>query len=264
MSTADDIARRADALAAAHAAGAAFVPFSGADVLPDLDTAYAVQQVFVAHLQRARASRVAGYKVGLTSARMQALCGIDSPIAGVVLADRVHASGVSLRRADFGRLGIEFEIGVRMARDLPATAAPFSRAQVAAAIDGVCAAIEIVDDRGADYAALDMRSLVADNSWNAGVVLGAFHAAGRDLAALEGRVQCDGEVVDRGYGADVLGHPYASVEWLANHLAASGRGLRAGDIIATGSLVPTRFPAAPASFVFEVDGLGQVRLDIVD
>src|SRR6185295_17286939 len=100
------------------------------------------------------------------SAAMQNFCGIDHPIAGVVLARRVLRSGASVRRADYGRLGLEFEIAVRVTSDLPATGMPLTAEAIAPHIGGVCAAIEVVDDRSADYASLDVLSLVADNSWN--------------------------------------------------------------------------------------------------
>jgi 2-keto-4-pentenoate hydratase len=259
-----DIDRRAAWLESEHVDRKPFQAFAGADALADLDEAYAVQHAYVARLARRHGTRIAGYKVGLTSARMQAMCGIESPIAGVVLADRLHQSGARIRRADYGRLGIECEIGVRLGRDLPTQHAPFDFAAVAAAVDAVCPAIEIVDDRGADYRTLEMRSLVADNSWNAGVVLGAFRTAWPDLDGVIGTLALNGIEVDRGRGADVLGHPFASLRWLANHLALHGTGLRAGDIVATGSLVTTRFPTMPESYRFEVGGLGFVALDIVD
>src|SRR5690606_22353191 len=138
-----------------------------------------------------------------------------------------------------GRLGVEFEIGVRLGQDLPAVAAPFDFATVAGAVAAVCPAVEVVDDRAADYQGLDMLSLVADNSWNAGIVLGRFTDSWGDLSSLVGVVHCNGSEVDRGTGGDVLGHPFNALTWLANHLARAGAGLRAGDIVATGTLVPT-------------------------
>ena len=73
--------------------------------------------------------------------------------------------------------------------------------EVAAAVDAVCPAIEIVDDRNADYSGLDALSLIADNSWNAGIVLGEFVQSWPDLAAIEGVVSVDGVPADRGIGA---------------------------------------------------------------
>ena len=73
-----------------------------------ISDAYDIQDKFVVLLQ-SQHGRAVGYKVGLTSAAMQAFCGIDHPIAGVVLASRVHRSGAMVRRSDFRRLGLEFE-----------------------------------------------------------------------------------------------------------------------------------------------------------
>lgn len=258
------IRQRAAELIAGHATREPFTPFVGDAALPSLDAAYAVQRCYMAMLSAELDTPIAGYKIGLTSPRMQAMCGIDSPIAGRVLATRLLHDGVVLRRADYGRLGIEFEIAVRLRSDLPASAAPHDYARVAAAVAAVAPAVEVVDDRAADYQQLDMRSLVADNSWNAGVILGAWQNEWSDLAALAGIVERDGEELDRGHGRDVLGHPFHALTWLANHLADSGEGLRAGDVVATGSIVPTRFPAGPERYRYRVETLGEVRFAIVD
>ena len=238
-----------------HARGVRFHPFA----VPDIAAAYAVQEEYVRLLRTARRAGVAGYKVGLTSARMQAMCRIDSPIAGVVLDDGVQASGARLARANYGRLGLEFEIAVRMGRDLGRND---GGAEVAEAIEAVAPAIEVVDDRGCDYATLDVLSLVADNSWNAGIVLGDFRPLGPDLSAVEGVVSLDGVETDRGFGRDVLGHPFASVAWLAGRLAASGGGLKRGDVVMTGSIVTTKFPDRPCSYIFALDGLGAVAVTV--
>ena len=165
----------------------------------------------------------AGYKVGLTSAAMQAFCGIDHPIGGVVLAKRVHRSGATVRRSDFGRLGLEFEIAVRIKSDVPVNdRIPPTRS--GAHIGGVGAAIELVDDRSADYAKLDVLSLVADNSWNGGIVLSEFAKDWPDLESVMGRATKDGAAIGEGHGRDILGHPFNSVAWLATQLAPAASG----------------------------------------
>ena len=60
-----------------------------------------------------------------------------------------------------------------------------------------------------------MASLIADNAWNAGIVLGAWQSAWPDLASVEAVVQHDGVELDRGHGRDVLGHPIHALTWLA-------------------------------------------------
>ena len=60
----------------------------------------------------------------------------------------------------------------------------------------------------------------------------------------------------------MLGHPFVPLAWLANHLARTGVSLRAGDIVMTGSLVPTRFPTQAETYSFELIGLGSVELSV--
>jgi len=252
----------AQQLAREHASGQNFHSLAPEAGIGDLDAAYAVQRAFVGVMQAQSGAAPIGYKIGLTSKRMQAMCGIDQPIAGVVLANRRHASGVVLPSRNYGRIGLEFEIGVKLGRDLPARQAPFSMHAISDAVAAVCPAVEIVDDRHADYKKLEVISLVADNSWNGGIVLGEFRANWPDLVTIEGRVRLNGVEVDRGMGRDVLGHPFEPLTWLANHLARTGDGLRAGEVVLTGSLVTTRFPTETEAYAFELAGLGTVEVTV--
>ena len=251
-----------EALFEEHRNKSAFRPFAAAQGIVDVPSAYDYQSRYVGLLSKRRGVGCVGYKIGLTSARMQEMCGINSPIAGVVLADVVVESGATVSRAEYGRLGLEFEIAVRMARTPPALEVPHDSITVAACVDAVAPAIELVDDRNADYSSLDILSLVADNSWNAGVVLGQWVSAWPELDRVSGVVTNGGAVVDRGTGGEVLGHPFNSLAWLANHLAGRGETLRAGDIVMTGSLVRTRFAVAGDAYAFNMPGLGSVGITI--
>lgn len=254
--------RAAETLLAAHTANLQFSTLDAPDRPASVADAYDIQHKFVT-LLRAQLGDAVGYKVGLTSAAMQTFCGIDHPIAGVVLARRVLRSGAGVRRADYGRLGLEFEIAVRLKSDVPATGTPLTAAAIAPHIDGVCAAIEIVDDRSADYASLDVLSLVADNSWNAGIVLSEFSATWPDLESVAGRATKGGEAIGEGFGRDILGHPFNSIAWLATQLAARGARLRAGEVVMTGAVMKTVFPEADANYRFELGGLGAVEVRVL-
>ncbi len=252
--------RAGEWLVAEHRSGYRFTTLGPPAALASISDAYDIQDKYVALLCRENGGTV-GYKVGLTSAAMQAFCRIDHPIAGVVLAARVHRSGAAVQRADFGRLGLEFEIAVRIKSDVPA-ARSYTVEAIEAHIEGICAAIELVDDRAADYASLDVRSLVADNSWNAGIVLSEFTSSWPDLAALLGRATRDGNPIGEGYGRDILGHPFNSVAWLATHLASRGASLKAGEVVMTGSVMKTVFPEQDAHYRFELRGLGSVEVQV--
>jgi 2-oxo-3-hexenedioate decarboxylase/2-keto-4-pentenoate hydratase len=204
-----------------------------------------------------------GYKIGCTSQVMQRYLGIPHPCGGGVFAKGVHASGVSLRHGDYVRVGVECEIAVRLSRDLAPTGTAFTADTVAEAIDAYHPAIEIVDNRYADWRSIGAPTLVADDFFAAGCVLGkpVSRAAAPDLLAVTGTAFINGVEFGQGTGADVLGHPHAALAWLANHLAAGRKSLRAGQIVLTGSLVQTVWLNAGDKVVMEMSGLGSVAAE---
>lgn len=224
----------------------------------DMGFAYDVQDALVP-LLAGGTPRVAGYKIGLTTPRMQAMCGIDEPIVGVVLAQRLQTAPARVAAGAYVRLGVESEIALRIARPFPA--GEIAAEQALDYVDGVCAAFELVDDSGADYARLAAAPLVADNAWNAGLVLGPAQAPGGpgSLKGLKGVLRRDGEVVDEGTSSDVLGDPANALAWVVRHLARRGQALQAGQWVSTGSIVPTKFVAPGQTWRFEVEGLAPVE-----
>jgi 2-keto-4-pentenoate hydratase len=206
-----------------------------------------------------------GYKIGCTSAVMQRYLGIPHPCGGGVFSRGVHANGVSLRHRDYVRVGVECEIAVRLARDLSSAGDAFTSGSVADAIDAYHPAIEIVDDRYADWRTIGAPTLVADDFFAAGCVLGAAvpRAAVADLLDVDGVARINGVEAGRGSGADVLGHPHAALAWLANHLAAQRKVLRAGQIVLTGSLVQTVWLEPGDRVEMQLEGLGRVTAEFV-
>lgn len=203
-----------------------------------------------------------GYKIGCTSDVMQKYLAIPHPCAGGVHARAVHQSGVVLDAADFVRVGVECEIAVRLGKDLGPGGAPFTRDSVADSIECYLPAIEIVDDRYAKWETLGAPTLIADDFFAAGIVVGepVARSAMADPVDVEGRALVNGQEVGRGTAADVLGHPHNALAWLANHLASQGTGLRAGEIVMTGSLVKTIWLEAGDEAAMEFSGLGRVHV----
>ena len=253
----------AERILSEHRARATFQPLP-AGRLGDVDYAYAVQDELVARLLEEGQDSRAGWKIGLTTARMQKMCGVDTPIAGAILKARVFASGASVAIGAYGRLGIESELAVRLARPLPNDVEPTPDI-VRECLDGMCAAFELVDDRGADYTRLDACSLAADNSWNAGLVHGGFVPT-KDVGEIlgrEGALACNGAVIGKGLTDDVGGDPLRIVAWLETHLRSRGRTLIAGEWVSTGSIVPTHFAERGKTYAFEIAGLSRVEVLVV-
>jgi 2-keto-4-pentenoate hydratase len=249
----------------AHERRERFAPLPAGLAPRSAEDAYAIQDAFVA-LRAAKLGPLAGYKIALSSPEMQRFVGVDTPQAGVVLRSQVGRTPAKVRASDYVRLIVEFEIGVEMGDDLPVADAPFDRERVMQAVGAVMPAIEIADDRGADYSQLSRHpyELIADNSWNEGAVLGepVREWKSLDLAQMLGVAKINGKPVGEGRGKAAMGHPLEAVAWIANHLASLNRGLLRGEMVITGSLITSKPVKAGDRIEFSLAGLGKAELEV--
>lgn len=224
---------------------------------PSVDDAYAAQEA-LQELWTPIYGPVRGLKIATTTKVMQALMGIDHPCGGMIYERRIHPSPARLQLGDFVNLMIECELAVRMGTDLPQRSRPYTPADVRAAIAEVMPAFELIEDRRAHYKSTNALSLIADNAWNGGVVLGAPQrvSSEMELNGIKGRLTVNGE--QRGAGA--TDEPMGALAWLANLAASRGRPIEAGMVVITGSVIPTVPIAAGETFVFTLDGLGTTEL----
>ena len=265
LRTPSKAAAAAGRLLEAHQRREAFVPLPPELAPASAEEAYAIQDAFVA-LRAQSLGAIVGYKVALASAAMRRFVGVEQPQLGAMLESTLRRSPARVRGSDYVHLIVEFEIAVELAEDLPAADAPFSRERVAAAVGAVMPALELADDRNADYAALARHplELIADNGWSEGAVLGPPVSSWKtiDLGTVRGLASINGDPVGEGRGAEAMGHPFDSVAWVANHLAAHRRGLLRGDVVMTGSLVTSKSPRPGDVIVFALEGLGSAELRV--
>jgi len=259
-----DIHAAAEIIAAARRGRIPLAPLAP-EIAPRSEAeGYLIQQALHGLLAADFGDRV-GYKIGCTSPVMQQYLDIPHPCGGGVFAHGVHHSGAVLNTKDFVRVGVECEIAVKLARDLAPSEAPFTAEWVGEAIEAYLPAIEIVDDRYVKWETLGAPTLVADDFFAAGCVIGeaVARSAAPDLLHVIGRAIINGAEVGQGTGADVLGHPHNALAWLANHLAAAGKTLRAGEIVLTGSLVKTVWLNAGDRVAMDLSDLGEVSVSFV-
>ncbi len=222
-------------------------------------------------VQRAHAALVgadppAGFKIGGTAKRMQDYLGITAPMAGFMEAANIHLSGATLPWS--GGYGVECEIAVRLASDLPP--GPCTPAQAADAVAEVFAAIELVENRYGpppmgDLVAIGVPTLVADQVYHRAAIIAPPCPAWRalDLATITGRITVNGTMQADGTGAELLGHPMNALAWLANSATAHGfGGLRAGQVMMLGSVTPPIWLDAPGSVIVAFAGLGEAVLHL--
>lgn len=226
---------------------------------------YAIQAELNRLLVEAGMGEPVGHKIGCTTPVMQAFVNINQPCAGRIFSKTVLHRDASVPARGFFRLGIECEIAVRLSRDLPPRERPYSREEAGEAVGEVMAAIELVDERYADFHALGVPTLIADDFFNAGCVLGEpvrdWH--GLDLAALRGRTWINEVQVATGVGELVMGHPLNALAWLANAQHEHRLpGLKAGEFVMLGSVVETQWLKAGDRVRIAIDGLGEAALQL--
>jgi len=220
--------------------------------------AYAVQDAWLRR-KLAHGGRLAGRKVGLTSKAMQHQLGVNEPDFGFLLQTMLVPPGSTLLRAELLQPRVEPEIAFWLARDLRGPG--ITASDVLAATRGVSAALEIVDSRIADWR-IKLADTIADNGSSARAVVSdrLVPLADLDLAAEAVQLLRNDEVVGRGTGGDVLGHPAEAVAWLANRLADFGAGLEAGQVVLPGAMCASVFAQAGETFRAEFSSIGSVAI----
>ena len=266
--TAASSPEQAEALARAfievHRTRARYRPLDASIRAAGLDEAYRIQDAAHRLMTAEGRGAIAGWKIALTSKAMQQMTGIDQPAAGAIFSKAVHQSPARISLAAYHHLGVEFEVAVRLGNDLPSGREPWTRASVAAHVATCLPAFELVEDGDADYTTLDAFTLICQNTWNGGVVLGdpVLTWRGLDLETAATRAWVNGKPAGQGKTGDALGHPFEAVAWLANLLNRRGRMLRRDMIVMTGSSITTKFPAAGDRVRFAIDGLGEIALEV--
>lgn len=204
----------------------------------------------------------AGFKIGATGKRMQVYLGVNAPVAGFMREADVHHTHASLRFGDFIRPGVECEVAVRLARDLPF--GPCSMAEALAAVGEFFAGIEIVENRYGDLTELGTPTLLADQMYHCAAVIGDRHDIdwrGLEIGMLRGRISLDDGTADEGVTSDLLGHPLNGLAWLVGSAeAAAFGGLKAGQVVMLGSVTPPVWLNGPATVTVAFPPLPAVTL----
>lgn len=257
----DKVTRIADRMATDWETRAGYHALSG-DLAPaDIAEAYRAQRLLHDRLATRRGP-VAGRKIALSAKAMQEMVGLSEPVAALFFERDIIRSPANARLADFCHLGVEFELAVRLGRDVPPQSTAHDGESARALVTEVRPAFELIDDRGVDYGNIDAFTLIADNAWCGGVVLGEPIANWRemDLDALTGTIRQSGQEVEKVVTGAAT--PLASLAWVLNHAASAGQTVREGEYVITGSAARTRFPEAGDEISYELDGLSAVELRI--
>jgi len=220
--------------------------------------AYAIQQLGLQQ-RLTGGAHLRGRKIGLTARPMQKQLGVDQPDYGYLLDDMVFSDGATLAAATWIAPRVEPELAFIMGRRLEGPGV--TAAEVLRATEFVLPALELIDSRIANWK-IKLVDTIADNASSAAVILGGnpILPSAVNLRHVPTVFSKNGEIVETGVGAAVLGNPVNAVAWLANALGAFGVALEEGDIVLAGSFTASVPLAAGDRFSAEFGTLGQLSV----
>ncbi|MDQ1005205.1 2-keto-4-pentenoate hydratase [Neobacillus niacini] len=206
------------------------------DLYPDMtvDESYQVQMRAINQKVR-DGQRIVGKKIGLTSLAMQKLLGVDQPDYGHLLNSMEVSNKDVISMDRLFQPKVEAEIAFVLHKDLKGPSITID--DVLDATEYIVPALEIVDSRIVDWR-IKLQDTIADNASSGLFVIGdkRISTADMDLTKIEMNLFRNGELVNVGYGLDVLGNPATCVAWLANKLYEYNVTLKAGEVILSGAL----------------------------
>ena len=245
-----------------HASKTRFQNLTG-DLAPGSVTdAYKAQKALNRLWEQGGRGPVAGYKIALTSRAIQELVGVDKPVGAAIFSSTMHQSPAKIELDQFVRLGLEFELAFEIGEDTSENT-HYDSASVGSFVKAIMPAFELIEDRDADYSNLDPMTLIADNAWCGGVVLGVpkHDWQSIDLSSTPVDLLFNNNV-ERATTGDAMGSPLNALAWLANLLSEQGRPLKKGNIVMSGSTLATKFAARGDHAIYSIDGVGSVEVRI--
>ena len=226
----------------------------------NLNEAYKIQEIFQKNSGR---GQLGGFKIALASKVQQELCGIDHPIAGGIFANEIKSSPETFDLDNFHGLGLEFELAVTLSDDLKPGMEPFDKNNIKQFIKSLSPAFELIIDRDADYSNINPLTMITDNAWCSGIVLGKEvpNWEKLNLDIIRSKLLWNNEAPQNAMIKDA--NPLESLAWVSNLLISLGRTIPKDSVIITGSVIKTRAPNKGDHIIYKVEDLSEVEIKII-
>jgi 2-keto-4-pentenoate hydratase len=226
----------------------------------NLNEAYKIQEIFQKNSGR---GQLGGFKIALASKVQQELCGIDHPIAGGIFANEIKSSPETFDLDNFHGLGLEFELAVTLSDDLKPGMEPFDKNNIKQFIKSLSPAFELIIDRDADYSNINPLTMITDNAWCSGIVLGKELSNWEklNLDVIRSQLLWNDEAPQDAMIKDA--NPLESLSWVSNLLTSLGRTIPKDSVIITGSVIKTRAPNKGDHIIYKVEDLSEVEIKII-
>jgi 2-keto-4-pentenoate hydratase len=192
---------------------------------------------------------------------MQKQLRTDAPIYGRTYA--VKTPPLTLERATQCSPIPEVEYQALLGADLPPRDKPYSVEEVTDAVASLHPGLELAECRFVHDANFPpLPAVLADGSGSGTILYGPAIEdwRQRDIACQEAVLLCNGVPRRRGTAGDALDHPVVPLTWLANELSRTGIGMKAGQMISTGTLTGMLAPKAGETYTADFGPFGSVEM----
>lgn len=111
---------------------------------------------------------------------------------------------------------------------------------VMTAVSSLHLSLEVPDSRYEDFTKVGAAQLIADTACACWLVVGPpveWDWRQVDLAGHDVKAFVDGRLAAKGNGSAALGDPRIALTWLVNEVARHCGGIRAGDLVTTGTCI---------------------------
>ena len=230
-------------------------------VPPDASTAYRIAGMVADEL----GWMVGGWKIAAFKEEMQKALRTRSPIYGRTFF--VEPTPYTVAYATLASPIPEVEYQAKLGADLPPRDAPYTVDEVTDAVASLHPGIELAECRFIhDHAFPPLPAILADGAGSGTIVYGPSIEdwKKRDIAGQEVTLASNGRVRRRGTAATALDHPMMPLTWLANELSRSGVGLRAGQMVSTGTLTGMLAPKPGEDYVADFGPFGSVSIHVTN
>ena len=204
---------------------------------------------------------VAGWKIAAISSKMQKALRTDTPIYGRVFAPMVKPSPQCVVYADLCSPIPEIEYQARLGDNLPPRSTRYTVDEVTEAVESLHPGLELAECRFIhDENFPPLSAILADGAGASTIIYGPAIENWRnlDIAVQEVKLFCDGYLLRRGTAAAALEHPMVPLTWLVNELSRSGIGMKAGQMISTGTLTGMVAPKPNQIYLADFGPFGEV------
>lgn len=231
--------------------------------IPDQDTAYKIQHA----VSEIAESEIVGFKIGATTQAAIDALGLSESMQGPLFERFCHSSGDEVPASSQHKVLLETEVAIGLGQALPTREAAYQESDVRDAVAWIAPGFELVTTRFDIELAGHGNFLIADGGVNMDFVLGEKITdwSHIDLSQNPATLTINGQDTASGHsGMTLFGNPLATVAWLANHFSLQSRGLRAGDVITTGTCTGMTPVVANDEARADLGPMGTISMKLVE